>query len=488
MNYFRILSLSRRRSSKPAAVRSATHVKASLRVELLEDRWMPSCVTISGFAFNDANNNGLFDPGEQPLANSQIVLRNDAGTTVATAMTDAQGKYQFTTDQTIDTNPTTLTTQVHVPSGDTDWTKTLQVDPFNSDLGQLTGVEIINKGTLTSRIRFQNLDPVAATVTGLVSGTLTLDGFGSTPLVASASAQESFNAGAFGGQVDFKDPSGHDFGEKSAVGTQSVFLTDPATLARFSGTTKVSLTETAHATSAVNGAGNLLGLINSKADADVTVIYHYLPSNCLRPGHYTIVQASQPDGYLEGQESQNGTVLPNSVGTDAISVTVLNGPMPQVSANNNFAEILPASVSGVVYFDPNDNGIIDPGETGVGGVSVQLNGTTDIGTSVQLSTTTAADGSYAFTSLRPGSYSITRASTPSGFMDGLATVGNLGGTAASNQLSVNLNPGNAGVNYNFGLVQPPPTPVAPSVDVPQVVDAPALSKWMFVDSNFRLFF
>src|SRR5947209_20176816 len=64
-----------------------------LRLQRLEDRALLSGNVISGFVFHDANNNGLFDPGESPLANSRIELHNAQGTTIGTAVTDATGYY-----------------------------------------------------------------------------------------------------------------------------------------------------------------------------------------------------------------------------------------------------------------------------------------------------------------------------------------------------------------------------------------------------------
>ena len=57
------------------------------------------------------------------------------------------------------------------------------------------------------------------------------------------------------------------------------------------------------------------------------------------------------------------------------------------------------SVSGVVFHDTNANGVLDSGESGLGGVIVGLsNGSQK---------TTAADGSYSFTDLVAGSYTVT---------------------------------------------------------------------------------
>jgi serine-aspartate repeat-containing protein C/D/E len=63
----------------------------------------------------------------------------------------------------------------------------------------------------------------------------------------------------------------------------------------------------------------------------------------------------------------------------------------------------PASVGNFVWLDTNQNGMQDPGEPGVAGVTVALLDT--YGTTVATTVTDAA-GAYGFTNLRPGSYSI----------------------------------------------------------------------------------
>ena len=87
-----------------------------------------------------------------------------------------------------------------------------------------------------------------------------------------------------------------------------------------------------------------------------------------------------------------------------------------------------SALSGHVYDDANDDGRMEPGEPGVGGVAVTLTGTTDAGASVVAATTTGADGSYSFAGLMAGTYSLTEAH-PAAMIDGLATPGGLGGTA-----------------------------------------------------------
>src|SRR5262249_61705301 len=88
----------------------------------------------------------------------------------------------------------------------------------------------------------------------------------------------------------------------------------------------------------------------------------------------------------------------------------------------------PASLSGYVYVDLNENGIRDAGETGISGVTVTLTGVNDLGQPVSRTLTTDADGLYNFTGLRPGTYAL-RETQPPGYRDGLESVGSHGGSA-----------------------------------------------------------
>ncbi len=87
----------------------------------------------------------------------------------------------------------------------------------------------------------------------------------------------------------------------------------------------------------------------------------------------------------------------------------------------------PASLSGTVYVDTDFSGTFNAGDTGVPGVTVTLTGTNDLGQAVNVTTTTAADGTFSFKNLRPGTYTVT-IPRPAGFADGTVSGGTLGGT------------------------------------------------------------
>jgi hypothetical protein len=86
---------------------------------------------------------------------------------------------------------------------------------------------------------------------------------------------------------------------------------------------------------------------------------------------------------------------------------------------------------------------------GLAGVLVTLTGTTYSGQLVTVTTTTAADGSYSFTGLQPGTYSLIE-TPPLGYVDGQNLVGSLGGDQSLNQFSgIGVTAGSNGYQYGF---------------------------------------
>src|SRR5262245_60851336 len=63
-------------------------------LESLEDRAVPAI--IGGIVYNDLNANGLFDDGENGLAANLLQLRDSGSNVLATAVSGADGRYQFT--------------------------------------------------------------------------------------------------------------------------------------------------------------------------------------------------------------------------------------------------------------------------------------------------------------------------------------------------------------------------------------------------------
>jgi hypothetical protein len=353
------------------------------------------------------------------------------------------------------------------------------VAKFDPSLGQLTSVEIINTATMNTEMLFENLDEEEGTITGTVNGTVTLSASGINPLTAQVSKTETFQGLPFDGEADFSGTSGFDSGITTSSNSQSVTLTSPADLALFTGSGSIPISVRARATSTTSGPGNLLSLVNTSAGAEIKVIYHYGPDNSLKPGNYFIVQTTEPAGYLDGKESSGGVVLPTPSGADTIPVSLGTTN----STHNDFGEIKPASVSGYVYVDMNDNGVRDQGEPPLSGILIGMTGITDQGSIGPIVTYTDANGFYRFDNLRPGSYTISEGSTPNYNQGRINAPGSLGGQAGRDYFVVPVKMGDQGVNYNFGELLPPTPPhVVP--DTP-TNDTPRWGKYYLLWSPLR---
>jgi hypothetical protein len=417
-----------------------------LSLGALEGRMMLTASVISGYVYHDATGDGVYDAGDRPIAGSPIQLVNAAKVVVGSTTTDASGKYVFSSDGMVQSKPETSTQSVPFPATSTNFTKAATVSQFNPTLGKLTSVDVTLVGTLTSHIQVESRDATPTTITGRVEGTLTAQVPGVADLTLRPTSTRSFPASAYDGVQDYAGTSGKDFGAVSADDSKTVTLTTPGDLAAFIGTGTVPVSVAASSSSAASGPGNLLSAITSSGAATMNVVYHYLPQGDLKPGRYSIVQASQPDGYLQGVNSRGGVTVPKSAGVNTIPVTLGAGDL----TDNNFGEVLPNSLSGFVYLDANRNGVKDSNEFGVATVKVTLRGKDAANNPVILSTKTDANGLYQFNDLRPGQYTITEAQ-PRILSSGQETIGNQGGQVSRNRFSkVVLRADAQGVNYNFG--------------------------------------
>ena len=163
----------------------------------------------------------------------------------------------------------------------------------------------------------------------------------------------------------------------------------------------------------------------------------------LRPGSYTLIEPKQPAGTAQGK-----TTAGQLDSTKAASGTAGNGAEPEsskiaginlqtpgdFSSNNLFAEIPTNSgITGKVWLDTNNDGVVDAGENGIAGVEVELTGTDINGNPITpVTVTTGADGSYAFLNLPPGTYKVVEKQQPAGTNDGKTKPGNIGGTPMGN--------------------------------------------------------
>ena len=177
----------------------------------------------------------------------------------------------------------------------------------------------------------------------------------------------------------------------------------------------------------------------------------------LAPGTYVVREPAQPAGTLNGITTAGtvggstvGTATPVSITPSAISGIALAAG--QVGSGYNFGEVQPSSVAGTVFSDTNNDGIQESGESGIAGESIALTGTDATGAAVSLTTSSAADGSYGFSGLRPGHYTLTEGPQPAQTSDGITTAGPVHVTG-SNSTAPGSTPGTASAVGVF--VNPP---------------------------------
>ncbi|OWK43205.1 hypothetical protein FRUB_02804 [Fimbriiglobus ruber] len=331
-------------------------------------------LSINATVWDDTNNDGVQEPGEPVLPGVTVTLFNSSGTPIATTTTDANGNYQFT-----DLPPGTYTVQVSLPPG---YVSSSVTGPNE---GQNHGATSGQFATSTVTLG----PPGSPTNPGNNGLSNNNQDFG---LVSSG--------GVSGNVYRDQNADGKDDGGDTGLGGVVVTLTGTDQAGR-----PVSVTTT--------------------TDASGAYSFPNLP-----PGTYTLTE-SPPNGYYLAGIDNPGTLGSGNPGPRQLTVTV--GPS-QTGQNYNFGEIAPGAATGYVYVDANGNGVMDPGEQGLGGVPVTISGIAFPGTP-EAHTLTAADvpggltaitlssGQYYFPDLPPGNYTFTMGQIPAGYVAGSEQIG-----------------------------------------------------------------
>ena len=189
----------------------------------------------------------------------------------------------------------------------------------------------------------------------------------------------------------------------------------------------------------------------------------------LQAGTYSVVE-TQPFPYLQGTNTVgtvNGVTDGNEPVHDTIGSIVLTSG--QDSINNNFGEILPVAVSGTVYHDVFNAGVLAPGDPPIPDVTVNLFDSAGLVASM----ITDASGNFDFTTsssgapLSPNTYTLVEIQ-PAGFLQGTNTVGTVNGVTVGDQPvqdvigAIALTSGQDSIHNNFGELTPTPPPPAPA--------------------------
>jgi large repetitive protein len=190
--------------------------------------------------------------------------------------------------------------------------------------------------------------------------------------------------------------------------------------------------------------GNTVTAVATTTDA-TTGAYSF-PN--LLPGTYTINE-TQPTGYSPGSE-QVGTVDGAPSGTAAADkFTAIALVSEGVGINYDFGERA-AGISGTVYNDISDDGIINAGESGLPLVDVRIQGC-----GVDITVKTNSAGQYHIAPLPACPTYVLTETQPANYSEGIVTAGDKGGTASTGVVpstitAINLAATDYGKNYNFG--------------------------------------
>jgi uncharacterized repeat protein (TIGR01451 family)/fimbrial isopeptide formation D2 family protein len=336
-------------------------------------------VSIGDYVWFDHNRNGIQDSGENPVEDVTVNLLDANGDVVATTTTDADGFYSFG-----DLEPSTAyVVEFVAPSGYSFTVAGAQSDPtVDSNADPATGLAPVTTPASGSNSLTNPDDPTIDA--GFVRIDLTL-------------TKELVSSGPFypGDQVTFHLTPRNE-GPSDALSGWSVtdVLPSGLTLVLIVGSADYTCDEaTFTCTSSVplaagedGDAITVTATIDSDASGTLNNVAYVTPA----PGEIT-------------EDVPLGT--PPTSGTDTDASTTNNDDSAPVAIEDF------VSVGDYVWLDANRDGVQDPDEDPVPGVTVTL---LDADGDEVATTTTDADGLYLFDGLIPGDYSIVFSDLPSG--------------------------------------------------------------------------
>ena len=451
LNFFNLFRDSSRRATKaPFISRQKSGLSQKPFLEVLEDRKVPAALTLGGSVYDDKNGNGIRETTEPGLAGVAMELRNNSGTLVASAVTTANGAYQFDRFNGLPVQVVSQRQEQLVNPGKSNYTKDLTFAGFDSSMGTLERVDLVLTSDGSTVFKAENLENMAETISMTPKATFraALPGLSALDMTVNP-GPSTMNLGAYDGTSDFGGDSGKTLAPVSLAGTQTISFSTADSLAAFT-KNQVALAVSSRVGIATDGPGNELTQSTSTVGLKVALVYQYRAVPPIEPGTYTITEVKQPTGYIDGAITLNNvSPVPGSIGQKSIVVTLGTTSINTI----NFAELKASSLAGLVRMIPDPYSSPSVSGAGLGSIIVSLRGTNDMGQSVSVDKSSNGDGTYSFGDLRPGTYTLTAA--PGKLIGVDAQAGTSGGTAGINSISsISLNPGFAATNYIFNEINP----------------------------------
>ena len=172
---------------------------------------------------------------------------------------------------------------------------------------------------------------------------------------------------------------------------------------------------------------------------------------------FTITQVTQ-GAHGTVAISQDGTRIiftpaADYTGPDTFTYTMRDpgGLTSTATVNLTVRDFVPSALGGRVFIDRDNDGAVDTNESGIGGVEIKLTGTATSGSPVNMTVSSAADGTYKFENLPPGNFTIQQ-TQPQFLADGKDTSALASATVSGNdKFAVQLAQGTSALNQlNFG--------------------------------------